>query len=152
MMEKDLQFLNLAHCIRNFSKDPSTKVGAIITDTDNRVVSMGYNGFPKGIDDDERLNDRDKKLKIIVHAEANAILFANKSLQDCTIYTMPFMPCSNCASLIIQSGIKRVVSIENDSPKWGESFALAKELFLEANINLKLYSIDQWIESGILHK
>ena len=149
---KDLQFLNLAHCIRNFSKDPSTKVGAIIVDEDNRVVSMGYNGFPKGVSDDHRLEDRDTKLKIIVHAEANAILFASKSLKNCTIYTMPFMPCSNCASLIIQSGIKRVVSIENDDKKWADSFLLARNLFEEANVELSLITIDQWISSAILHK
>lgn len=143
-MRWDLQFLNLAHCVRNFSKDPSTKVGAVISDQDNRVVSIGYNGFPKYIKDDDRLHDRDLKLKIIVHAEANAILFANKPLNGCTIYTMPFMPCSNCASLIIQSGIKRVVSIENNNPKWCESFDLARELFKECNIELKIYTVEEW--------
>ena len=71
----DLRFLEMARNAASWSKDPSTKVGAIIVDDDKRVISVGYNGFPKGVRDDERLDDRQEKYKIIVHAERNALLF-----------------------------------------------------------------------------
>lgn len=136
----DLRFLDLAKFISTWSKDPSTKVGAVVTDHENRVVSIGYNGFPKNIsDDDERLDNRDTKYKIIVHGEMNAILFANKSLQFCTLYTHPFMPCPRCASMIIQTGIQRVVSYNSMPDRWKDEFELSKSLFKEAGVELKLY-------------
>jgi len=135
----DLRFLDLAKFISNWSKDPSTKVGAIITDTSNRIVSIGYNGFPKNIVDDGRLLDRETKYKIIVHGEMNAILFANRSLNDCTLYTYPFMPCPRCASMIIQAGIQRVVSYNNMPERWLEEFKLSKTIFQESNVEIKIY-------------
>lgn len=135
----DYRFLDLSEFISSWSKDPSTKVGAVITDLEHRVVSIGYNGFPKNIADDSRLHDRDTKYKIIVHGEVNAILFANKSLENCTLYTYPFMPCSRCASLIIQTGIKRVVSYNNIPERWKEEFELSKYLFKESSVELVLY-------------
>lgn len=136
----DLRFLDMAKLISSWSKDPSTQVGALIVDTNNRIVSVGYNGFPKNVADDDRLKDRDTKYKIIVHGEMNAILFANKSLENCTLYTYPFMPCPRCASMIIQTGINRVVSYNNIPDRWSEDFKLSKKIFLEANINLILYT------------
>ena len=88
----DLRFLEMARNAASWSKDPSTKVGAIIVDDDKRVISVGYNGFPKGVRDDERLDDRQEKYKIIVHAERNALLFANSNVKNCHIYTYPFLP------------------------------------------------------------
>lgn len=76
-MSWDDRFLELATVISSWSKDPSTQVGAVIVDDDNRVISIGYNGFPKGIKDDHRLSNRDLKYEMVVHAEANALLFAN---------------------------------------------------------------------------
>jgi len=135
----DYRFLDLAEFISSWSKDPSTKVGAVITDNENRIVSVGYNGFPRNISDDNRLENRETKYKIIVHGEVNAILFANKSLKFCTLYTYPFMPCPRCASMIIQTGISRVVSYNNMPDRWAEEFELSKHLFKEANVELKLY-------------
>lgn len=132
------RFLQLAELISSWSKDPSTKVGTVIT-KGNKIISLGYNGFPSKIDDDSRLLDREEKYKIIIHAERNAILFANQSLDNCTIYTYPFMPCSSCASLIIQSGISRVVSYSTIPERWKESFELSKNLLKEAKIPLWLY-------------
>jgi dCMP deaminase len=83
------RFLDLAKFISGWSKDPSTKVGAVIVDKNKRIVSVGYNGFPKDVKDDNRLYDRESKYLIIIHAEINAILFANKSLDDCILYTYP---------------------------------------------------------------
>lgn len=135
----DKRFLKLAEHVSTWSKDPSTQVGAVITD-DNRVVSLGYNGFPSGIEDDWRLENREEKYKIIVHGEVNAILFANRSLEGCTLYTYPFMPCSVCAGKVIQSGIKQVITYHDNNPRWVDSFKLTKEMFNEAGIKLLEYT------------
>lgn len=134
----DLRFLKLADEISTWSKDPSTKVGAVITDG-NLLVSVGYNGLPIGMKDDERINDREWKYKTIIHGEINAIHHANRSLEGCTLYTVPFMPCSVCASQIIQVGISRVVTRYNDNPRWADSFALTQAHFEENNVQLTLY-------------
>lgn len=138
----DKFFIGLAEYISTASKDPSTKVGAVIVDDNRRVVSIGYNGFPKGVDDlDSRLNCRDQKYKFIVHAERNALLFANKSTQGCTIYTFPFMPCSVCAGMIIQSGIKEVVSLYKEETRWLDDFKISTVMFGEAGVRLTLYNV-----------
>tara|TARA_B100001113_G_C21012704_1_gene580030 strand:+ start:422 stop:847 length:426 start_codon:yes stop_codon:yes gene_type:complete len=132
----DERFIELAKLVGSWSKDPSTQVGAVIVDQKNRIVSVGYNGFPQKISDNDRLNDRDKKYNVIVHAEANAILFANRDLSECTIYTYPFQPCSRCSGLIIQSGIKRVVTIINDNPRWKKDFSTSEQMLTEAGVNI----------------
>lgn len=138
-MKWDYRFLDLAEFISSWSKDPSTKVGAVITDQNNRIISVGYNGFPQSIIDDDRLENREIKYKIIVHGEMNAILFANRSLQNCTLYTYPFMPCPRCASMIIQAGINRVVSYNNMPERWRSDFEISKTLFSESGVEIKLY-------------
>jgi len=132
----DYRFLELAKLISTWSKDPSTQVGAVITDENRHVVSMGYNGFPRGVDDDIRLQTREQKLKLIVHAEQNALLFANQKLEGCTIYTYPFMPCSTCAGQIIQVGITRVVSFKSNTTNWVEHFNQSRKMFAEVGIEL----------------
>ncbi len=135
----DLRYLSLAEHISTWSKDPSTRVGAVIT-KDNRVVSCGFNGLPRGIEDtEERLNNRELKYKMIVHGEINAMLFANESLDGATLYTMPFMPCSVCAGQVIQAGITRVVSVVNTNERWQESFRLTESEFKETGVALILY-------------
>ena len=139
----DNKFMHLAAFVAmEFSKDPSTKVGAVICDEDNRVVSIGYNGFPKGIKDDDRLQDREKKYPLIVHAERNAMLFATKSMNNCTLYTYPFLPCSLCAGMVIQSGIKRVVSYKSTNKRWAKDFQISREMFEESGIMLCEYDYD----------
>ena len=135
----DKRFLDLAELVSSWSKDPSTKVGAVIVDDKNIIVSVGFNGFPKGIEDDDRLYNRDSKYQIIIHAENNALMFAKRPLDNCTLYTYPFMPCPRCAGMIIQSGIKRVVSYKNtiDRHRWELDFSISRELFCEANIQLE---------------
>lgn len=134
----DLRFLDLAKFISGWSKDPSTQVGAVIVDPDKRIVSLGYNGFPININDNERLQDRETKYKIIIHAECNALMFANKSVEGCTLYTYPFIPCPKCAGMLIQSGIKRIVSYNNEPDRWKDDFKISHQLFSEASINLIL--------------
>jgi dCMP deaminase len=141
MNKWDFNFLSLAATVSNYSKDPSTKVGAVIVDDNNRIVSMGYNGFPKGIKDDGRLNNRIVKYQIVIHAEINAILFAEKSVENCTIYTFPFMPCSNCSSVIIQKGIKRVVSVPSNEERWIANFKQSEEMFKEVGIDLEIINL-----------
>jgi dCMP deaminase len=129
----------MAEYASSASKDPSTKVGSIVVDNKKRVVSVGYNGLPMGVKDtEERLHNRELKYKLIVHAERNALLFSNSSVENCTIYTWPFMPCSSCAALIIQSGISNVVSLNSENPRWMEEFELSKQLFKESGVNLYL--------------
>jgi dCMP deaminase len=135
----DQRFLKMAGLVASWSKDPSTQVGAVIVDVERRVLSLGYNGFPKGISDDKRLDNRETKYKMVVHAECNALLFASKSLVGCTMYTYPFMPCSSCAGMIIQSGITRVVSRKTFKHRWEDNFEVSRDMFKEANV--KLYEI-----------
>lgn len=134
----DKRFIDLAKLVGSWSKDPSTQVGAVIVDDKKRIISVGYNGFPRGVEDSEkRLVDREQKYAIIVHAEMNALAFARGSVEGCTLYTWPFQPCSRCAGFIIQSGIKRVVTIEHSSERWNTNFNLSKELFSESGVKLE---------------
>jgi dCMP deaminase len=98
------------------------------------------------MDSYDRLSNREIKYEMIVHAEINAILFARQDLRGMTLYTTPFMPCSRCASLIIQAGISKVVSYSvEENPRWKDSISLAKELFDEAEVELilleKIYNV-----------
>ncbi len=140
----DLRFLDLAYYIgSSWSKDPSTKVGAVITDEKNRIISIGFNGFPRNVEDKpSRLRNRKEKYKFVVHGEINAIVFAKQDLTGATLYTWPFPPCADCAGIIIQSGIKRVVSTmptKGMIKRWGESFEIADIMFWEARIYQYLY-------------
>jgi dCMP deaminase len=134
----DKRFLDLAKLISTWSKDPSTKVGSVICNK-KQIVSMGYNGFPPGVDDNERLNNREEKYRFILHAENNAILYSKEPLRGCTIYTYPFMPCPHCTSMIIQSGIQTVVSYYVDHDRWNDNFKLSCQLLREAKKDLVLY-------------
>ena len=147
----DRRFLQMAKLTSTWSKDPSTQCGAVIT-RGNRVVSLGFNGFPRGINDSPELyKNRDLKLKIVLHGEENAILFANTNLEGCTIHVWPMPPCCGCASQIIQSGIKRVVTVFPSSEllnRWGEDFDIAKTMYAKVGIEFKQYTFD-YINQGI---
>lgn len=100
----------IAKEIAAWSKDPSSKVGAVIIDENRRPVSWGYNGFPKGMEDNPGLlYRREEKYRYILHAEKNAILFARRTLTLCTLYsTLP--PCAQCTAALLQMDIHRIVS------------------------------------------
>ena len=137
MTDWNQRFLSLAEHISTWSKDPSTQVGAVIVDDQRRIISTGYNGFPRGVEDwPSRLDNRDVKYEMIVHGEINAILFANQNLQGAVLYTWPFMPCSRCAAIVIQSGIRTVVAPYNDNPRWKDSFELTEQMFRESGVRL----------------
>lgn len=132
------RFLEDAWMKASWSKDPSTKCGCVIVDDKQRIISCGYNGFPRGIKDTvERLNNRDLKYDLTIHAEMNAILFAKVPLDGCTLYVVPMPPCIRCAVMVIQAGITRVVSISlthDIAKRWGASIEKSKALFREAGV------------------
>lgn len=138
MADWDRRFLELAAFVASWSKDPSTQTGAVITQG-RRIVSVGYNGLAAGVaDSSERLDNRELKYKLIVHCERNAIIYAQQNLHGATLYTWPFMSCGPCAAMVIQAGIKRCVAPRNDNPRWQADFALSREMFNEAGVELVL--------------
>lgn len=152
MSKWDHRSLALAKLVASWSKDPSTKCGAVIT-RGKRIVSVGFNGLPENIKDEERfLANRLIKLKCILHAEENAITFSKSDLTGCSIYTWPFQPCSHCASLIIQSGIKCVTfppAMPAQYFRWAEEFQLAEDLFIDAGVSFRtLSSLEETNETG----
>ncbi|RLJ04713.1 MAG: CMP deaminase [Candidatus Aenigmatarchaeota archaeon] len=134
----DETFMELCHVIAKRSKDQSTQLGAVIVDEDNTILSMGYNCFPRGINDDvpER-QERPIKYKYFEHAERNAIYNASRSgvsLLGSTIY-VPMLPCSDCARGIIQSGIRYVVVESTDVPdRWKEDAYHSVTMLTEARV------------------
>lgn len=140
----DLRMLGLARHVSTWSKDPSTKVGAVIFTPEYRIVSVGYNGMAKGVSDD-KLEDRERKYKTIIHGEINALLFAQSSVKGCTLATWPFMSCSNCSSIMIQAGIKRCIFpalSEELRIRWEESLKLSYEQFGEAGVECVEYKVE----------
>lgn len=128
------RFFDLADLVGSWSKDPSTRVGAVIIRPDRTIASVGYNGFPRGVLD--RYTTREDKLLRTVHAEANAILTAREPLHGYTIYVTPLHPCANCAGLIIQAGIK-TVHFETNTPSstaWSDHAAVMTEMFTDAGV------------------
>lgn len=143
----DRWFLKLAEFISTASKDPSTKVGAVLVDPKtNLVVGLGYNGFPRGIvDTEERLNNRELKYKLVVHAEVNACLMAGEKAKGATLYVVPsFMSppiCNECVKVAIQSGVAEIVGYEVDESKlderqlrWKDSILLSRMMWDEAGL------------------
>lgn len=138
-----LRAFDLALFVSEWSKDPSTKVGAVIVDDQFRFISLGYNGFPRGVADDERLFNREEKLKLMVHAEVNAINNVRdpRFLQGCYMY-VTHVPCDSCARAIIDAGIVRVMALPPDpgmEERWRASYHESRRLFLEAGIQLTLF-------------
>jgi dCMP deaminase len=139
------RYLKIAQQVASWSKDPSTQVGAVIIGSKGQILSQGYNGFPRGIEDDaERLNVRDIKLSLMVHAEMNAIYNATYSgvcLDGATLYVYGLPICSECAKGIIQVGISKIVIPEhsvNSRVEWMESWYKSNKMFNEANVKVEI--------------
>ena len=135
----DEYFMGLAHLSALRSKDPNTQVGAAIVDENHRVVSVGYNGFPTGVSDDEFPWSREgdvltSKYAFVVHAELNAILNSQRSVRGCTIYVSLF-PCNECAKAIIQPGIKKIV-YESDKYNGVDTNIASKRMLKAAGVEL----------------
>ena len=136
----DKRYLELASVVASWSKDPSSKVGAVAVGDKGQVLSQGFNGFARGVDDtEERLNTRDQKYKFIVHAEMNAIFnaaFSGVSLEGSVLYVTGLPCCSECAKGIVQVGVKRVVMElpQFSNPRWKDSWMLSAQMFDEAGV------------------
>ena len=149
----DEYFMGLAHLSALRSKDPNTQVGACIVDQDNKVVSIGYNGMPRGCDDEvfpwEREGDfLNTKYAFVVHAELNAILNSPRSVKGCTLYVSLF-PCNECAKAIIQSGIAKIV-YESDKYEGTEGNIASKKMLNEAGVRLQQlpYAVNVALTTG----
>lgn len=136
----DEYFMGMAHLSALRSKDPSTQVGAVIVSPENKVVSIGYNGLPKGCSDDEypwerEGNTLETKYVYVVHAELNAILNSPMPVTGCRIYVSLF-PCNECAKAIIQSGIKEIV-YEDDKYAETDHVIASKRMLKSAGVSLR---------------
>lgn len=133
----DKRYITLAKQAASWSKDPSTKTGAVLTNN-NRVIGIGYNGFPEKIADNYRLENRSMKYEIIIHCEINAVLSSSlDKVCGATLYTWPFLSCSRCAAVMIQLGISRTVAPRNTIDRWEENLILSRALFNEAGVLIR---------------
>lgn len=141
-MEKwDKRFLDLASLVASWSKDPSTKCGAVIVDN-HSVVSVGFNGFPADMPDDPKLyEDRNEKYSRIIHAEINALLYAGRPIPSgACLYTVPFMPCDRCVVQFLQAGVKQFVApipTPDKLERWGEAFERTRKYVKECRAWLR---------------
>lgn len=130
------RFLALAEHVAQWSLDPRTKVGCVIVDDKKRVVSIGYNGFPRGVSDNAaRYSDRETKLLFVAHAERNALDNAPLSVEGCSMY-VPLMPCNECAKSIIQKGIAKVVTYRPEKDDGRFNWKITRQMFKEAGVML----------------
>lgn len=141
-MSWDSRWMNMAKLVATWSKDRSRTCGAVIVDDRNVLVSIGWNGFPRGINDDADVrHERPAKYKWTEHAERNAIFNAAANghpTRGCTIY-LPWYPCADCARAIIQSGITHIVCTEPDwnDHIWAADFEVVKEMLEESAVTVR---------------
>jgi dCMP deaminase len=150
----DHYFLNMSYNISRKSRDPSTQVGAVIVAPDNQVVSQGYNGFPRGVENTEaRWTIRPDKYNFIVHAERNAIYNAarqGKATEGCTMYLFyNCCPCEQCTLAVIQAGITEVVLGTSPFPgvgkgQWYDTDGDSPTMLNESKVNIR--QVTDWSE------
>jgi dCMP deaminase len=157
-LQWDRRYLDLAEFWANkCSKDPSTKVGAVLVNWQENKEFLGYNGFPRKVNDNpERYNNRDLKLKMVVHAEVNAILKAGDYARGSTLYVFPSFSnppiCNECVKLAIQQGVKEIVGYEiepNDkarAARWKESIDIARQMCDEAGVKYRVIPKETFCE------
>lgn len=137
----DLRMLALCQHVAGWSKDPSTKVGSVLA-KGNMVVGLGFNGPARGVKDKRsRLMNREVRLALTEHSEANTLAMAGDRARGATLYTWPLGPCSHCASLAIQAGVRRVVSPTPNpdlTARWGASLRLARAMLREAGVKVEV--------------
>lgn len=159
MTDWTLRYLDLAHHTAQWSKDPSSKLGAVVMGDKGQILSQGYNGFPRGIKDDDRLLNRETKYPRIVHAEMNCIYNAclnGVSLNGGDMYIHGLPVCHNCVPGIIQVGIARVfmawpVDAPERAAKWIDSWKLSKEMLTESGIEYVAYGYESsgnWLDTA----
>ena len=138
-------FMRMAHVISERSKDPSTQAGAAIVDKNNVLVGLGYNGFPRGVDNETFPWERegeflDTKYAYVCHAEENAIYNSNNSTKNCKIYCTLF-PCNECTKTIIQNGITEVI-YESDKYYDVPAFIASRRMLDAAGVKYRQYISD----------
>lgn len=143
-------FMRIAHVIASRSKDPSTQTGAVVVTPNNVVVGLGYNGWPRGIENDAlpwaREGDfLETKYAYVCHAEENAVYNSNAPTEGCKLYCLLF-PCNECAKTIIQKGIKEVI-YENDKYANVPAFQASRKLLELAGVKMRLY-VGEWEKNG----
>lgn len=136
-------FMGLALLSSQRSKDPNTQVGACIVSEDNKILSMGYNGLPNGCSDDEFPWNRDgdelhSKYMFVCHSELNAILNSRGDIKGSTIYVTLF-PCNECTKAIIQSGIKKIVYLDDKYHNTPSTIA-SRRMLKSAGVELVQYN------------
>lgn len=147
MTDRYARFMPVAQAFANMSKDPSTKVGAVALDEKMNIVSAGYNGFPRGVvDSEDRYNNREVKYSLVAHAEANLVAqaaYGGRSLAGSTVLVTPLPPCSACAKLLVQAGVKRVVIYtsgfrvtDEARARWKVETEVAWTIFSEAGVEV----------------
>jgi dCMP deaminase len=135
------RFYELALHVAQWSKDPNTKVGACIVNADRQVISIGFNGLPRGIFDfQSRYANKETKYLYVVHAERNALDNAFCNVDGAIMYTTLF-PCNECAKGIIQKGIKTVVTPKPDETRTHNHYAVTLQMFKEAEMNVLFVDI-----------
>jgi dCMP deaminase len=135
------RFMQMAFTCASWSKDPSTKVGAVISEG-NRIISMGFNGYPHGVED--TLDPREVKYMKTLHGEENALLHAQRDLRGCALFATN-MPCPNCAAKIIQVGITDVYAppqTEDYLSRWGEKVKVSLDMFVQAGVTVHHVDMD----------
>lgn len=137
---KFLKFIGVAKSIAALSKDTSTKVGAIALDDNYNIISLGYNGLPRGVDDSpiDRY-ERPAKYLWTAHAEENLVAqaaYSGHSLKGATVIVTELFPCAACARMLIQAGVRRIIAPPVDSGRWAESNGVAKTMFEEARMEI----------------
>ena len=146
MADWDSRFINLALHVGQWSKDRSTRVGCVIVGPWNEVRSIGFNGFPRRINDEEpSRHERPAKYLWTENAERNAIYNAARigvSVDGCRMY-LPWFPCVDCARAIIQAGLNELIAVrpQLDDPKWGEDFRVAIAMLDEGAVKVRFVEV-----------
>lgn len=160
----DETFMAMVYVAAARSHDPRTKIGAVIATPDNMIVSMGYNGIPRGLEYNEDVMNSPEKYKIMCHGEENSILNSSRSgvsLVGCKIY-VNLLPCNNCARMIIQSGITEVIvhkqsqdfyieSSDKEGSYWDEAFKSTSSMFSEMGMKLRFLDYQLVTQTGFFN-
>lgn len=144
-MNRYKKFVPAVLAIAGMSKDRSTKVGAIALGPGMEIRSAGFNGFPRGVNDDvDGRHTRPIKYRFTSHAEENLVAQAARSgvsLDGCTVLVSALYPCTTCTRMLIQAGVKQVLSVALDQEKanngtWAEEWAISQQMFGEAGVDV----------------